>query len=63
MHLSNEKNGWWIVMDSRGESEEYGPYETKAEASEGMRRLRRFLKFENEPGYVTADTKSSKDLE
>lgn len=47
-------DGWWIV--GLRDIEPCGPYDTKAEAEDTRRRLERFDKFENRPGYVTCET-------
>jgi len=44
---------WWIVGDE--EFGPYGPYETKAEAEEDRRGIKRFDRREDEKGYVTTD--------
>ena len=48
MKLAKRDDGWWIegaapyFIDDTGPFTDYGPYETKADASDGLRGLRRF---------------------
>jgi len=51
-HTTRRPDGWWIV-DTPDGIDECGPYTTKAEAEEDLRGIRRFLKYEDKPGYVT----------
>jgi len=43
MKIEKREDGWWIVNTPEG-VEEMGPYDTRAEAEEGLRGLKRFLK-------------------
>lgn len=53
--LDNEPAGWWFQYDG----ERYGPYDTRREAEDDLRGLRRFEKhFEKhkgKKGFVSVD--------
>jgi len=46
---------YWI----KDGDEEYGPYDTKKEADEDRIGMQRFIKYEDEPGFVTIETQTS----
>ncbi len=54
MRYKVEKMGphWWIKGDP--EFGPIGPYDTRAEAEDGRRRLERFARHCDEPGYMTS---------
>jgi hypothetical protein len=51
VELTKRDDGWWIEgadsyhVDGAGPFTDYGPYRTKAEVTDGLRRLRRFEKL------------------
>jgi len=44
---------WWIQVDLT--TKYMGPFDTEKEAREAAHRFEKFLKHEDEPGYVTSD--------
>ena len=44
---------YWILGDD--DAGPIGPYKSNSEAIEARRGLRRFYRYENEPGFVTSD--------
>lgn len=51
MKCLKREDGWWIV----NEGEDYGPYDTKAEAEEDRRGLERTMEHWNERRFWTSD--------
>ena len=56
MPITHRGGGWWI--DDAGE--DTGPYDTRREAQEARRGLRRFYRYQNQPGFVTSETRGKK---
>jgi hypothetical protein len=48
---------WWVI----GGEGPIGPYNNKAEAEETRKRLNRFERYEDEPGYITCESLKSKE--
>ena len=55
MQLIKREDGWWII-NVPSDVSECGPYDTKAEAADDMRGLKRFFKYENDPTDWTTDS-------
>ena len=55
--LAKTTAGWW-VLDATGEilDAPCGPYSSRAEAEDDRRGLERSEKYEDKPGFVTADS-------
>lgn len=51
--MTQQPDGWWFTFDD----EHYGPYDTKREAEEALRGLRKFAKHKDEKDFITTDTK------
>lgn len=49
--MENREDGWWFTF----QGDEYGPYSTKAEATEDLRGLKSFEKHKDEPEFITTD--------
>ena len=56
MPISRHDGGWWI--DDEGF--DTGPYDTRHEAEEARRGLRRYYKHENRRGFVTGERRDNK---
>jgi len=63
MRYSVTKMGrfWWIKGD--GEFGPIGPYDKRPEAVDDCRGLNRFLRKQDEPGFLTAETALKGNLE
>lgn len=61
MQIRNENTVWqddfgfWFFTH---DSVNYGPYDTKQEAADDLRGVRRFDKYKDEPDYITTDSQS-----
>ncbi len=53
-------NGKWEITDMPDGAADCGPYDTKAEAESDRTGMARFLRHENEPGFVTCDPPKQK---
>lgn len=53
MTIESRPDGYWIT--SIPDTEDAGPYSTKAEAESDLRGLTRFFKYRDRPGFVTSE--------
>jgi len=59
LHLHQRKDGsWWIISELEDVSS-MGPYDTRREAREDMLRVKRTLKYQSCPDYITKDKKKN----
>jgi len=56
MKITKREDGWWIIEIPSPGGEEAGPYDTRKEATEDMRGLKRGFDNEFTPGYWTVET-------
>jgi hypothetical protein len=54
VELFNLEGEWWVHGDDL--EMDVGPYPTKAEANDDMQGMKRFLRHEHKPGYVTIES-------
>jgi len=56
MQIVKREGAWWIIGDPQRGIEDCGPYTTRIEAKDALREIKRFLKYENEPEFITSDS-------
>lgn len=61
MKLTTKRLGrsWWIVGDE--DAGPYGPYDVRAEAEEDRRGIARTLRNQDQPGFITCETRRASD--
>lgn len=53
--LSKRSDGWWVVNLPWEDCQEYGPYDTKAEAEKARQGAFDFYRNADRPGFISAE--------